>query len=191
MMSSKLENINLCIFCGSKKGSNPYFENETRVLGKILAYNKIKIIYGGGGKGLMGIIAETVINNGGFVEGIMPNFFSPPPFKTKLFKLTLVKNMSERKNKLIEISDAFCILPGGIGTLDEFFEIITLKQLKKLNKPIILVNWNGYWNKLIDSMIFLEKNGFSHIPIENLFTTVEQVSEILPILLKEVKHSPI
>ena len=99
-MISKLKNINLCVFCGSKKGSNPYFQKATRVLGETLASNKVKLIYGGGGEGLMGTIADSVINNGGFVEGVMPNFFSPPPFETKLFKLTLVKNMNERKKKI-------------------------------------------------------------------------------------------
>jgi len=188
-MNNKIENINLCVFCGSKKGINPIFEKSTILLGKIIATNKIKLIYGGGQEGLVGAISKSVINHGGCVEGVIPNFFSIPPVKTRSLKITIVKSMNERKKKLINISDVFCILPGGIGTLDEFFEIITLRQLKKLNKPIILVNWDGYWNKLLDSMIFLEKNKFCHIPIQNLFTTVRKTSEIMPAVLKGLSRN--
>ncbi|MAI05932.1 MAG: Rossman fold protein, TIGR00730 family [Alphaproteobacteria bacterium TMED87] len=185
-MIKNFKDINLCVFCGSKKGISSDYEKMSIELGKIIAKNNIKLIYGGGEEGLMGVLANSVLYNGGTVEGILPSFFPKPSFQSQLFKLTVVKNMSERKDKFIGISDAFCILPGGIGTLDEFFEIITQKQLKIHNKPIILVNWKGYWNKLMDSMIFLEKSGFFHIPIRNLFTTVEMTYEILPVVSKEI-----
>ena len=180
------KDINLCVFCGSKKGITSDYDKLSIELGKIIAKNKVKLVYGGGEDGLMGVLANSVLHNGGAVEGILPSFFTKPSFQSQFFKITVVKTMSERKDKFIEISDAFCILPGGIGTLDEFFEVITQKQLKIHNKPVILVNWKGYWNKLMDSMIFLEKSGFFHIPIRNLFTTVEMTSEILPVVSKEI-----
>ena len=187
-MVKKNKDIKLCVFCGSKKGFSSDYYKLANKLGKIIALNKVNLVYGGGDNGLMGAIAKSVMDNGGNVLGILPIFFPKPTFQSQLFKLIVVNSMSERKDKFIEISDAFCILPGGIGTLDEFFEVITLKQLKIHNKPIILVNWKGYWNKLIDSMIFLEKSGFFHIPIKKLFTTVEITTEILPVALKEVNY---
>ena len=187
-MLKKIKDIQLCVFCGSKKGFDSDYYKLTVKLGKIIAKNKVNLIYGGGDDGLMGAIAKSVMDNGGNVKGVLPKFFPKPNFQSQLFNLIVVNSMSERKDKFIEISDAFCILPGGIGTFDEFFEVITLKQLKIHHKPIILVNWKGYWNKLIDSMIFLEKSGFFHIPIKKLFTTVEITSEILPVVLKEVNH---
>ena len=108
-MVKKNKDIKLCVFCGSKKGFSSDYYKLANKLGKIIALNKVNLVYGGGDNGLMGAIAKSVMDNGGDVLGILPIFFPKPTFQSQLFKLIVVNSMSERKDKFIEISDAFCI----------------------------------------------------------------------------------
>ena len=99
-----------------------------------------------------------------------------------------MRRKHERKNKMLEISDAFCVLPGGFGTIDEFFEMLAFRQLSLHNKPLILANWKGYWNNLIKTMAFAEESKFNYISVNKLIKIAEGVSDILPILRRELQN---
>ncbi|MCW9033722.1 MAG: TIGR00730 family Rossman fold protein [Rhodospirillales bacterium] len=176
-----MENIkSLCVFCGSRLGSSPAFEESAKQLGEILAKRNIRLVYGGGGVGIMRVVAETVIENGGQVTGIIPKFLMEYEVgNVDGVETTVVESMHERKNLMFEHSDAFVILPGGIGTLDETMEIMTWKQLQVHAKPIILVNQNGFWDPLIGLLEQVIDNGFAHPKIMDLFTMVKSVDDVM------------
>ncbi|MDA0241351.1 MAG: TIGR00730 family Rossman fold protein, partial [Proteobacteria bacterium] len=133
-----MQNIrSIAVFCGSKAGANPAHSEAAARFGRILAAADIRLVYGGGRIGLMGIVADAVMEAGGAVTGVIPRFISEfEVAHQEISKLIEVESMHERKNKMFEVSDAFVILPGGLGTLDEAMEIITWKQLKLHSKPI-------------------------------------------------------
>lgn len=176
-----MQNIrSIAVFCGSKPGVNPAHAEAAVQLGRILAENNIRLVYGGGRIGLMGIVADTVMAGGGAVTGVIPHFISEFEVANhQISELIEVESMHERKHKMFEISDAFVILPGGLGTLDEAMEIITWKQLQLHAKPIIVANIDGYWSsweRVIDDVIAGE---FAHPTARNLFSVVTDVVDIL------------
>src|SRR5947209_7912016 len=139
----------LCVYCGSSLGADPEFEKAARELGSALAQAGIELVYGGGRIGLMGAIADAVLAGGGRVTGIIPKSLRNVELAhAGLTELLTVGSMHERKRLMAERSDAFAILPGGIGTLDEAFEIVTWRQLHLHEKPIYLVDVSGYWQPL-------------------------------------------
>lgn len=140
----------IAVFCGSKAGVNPIFQSHTTALGKILAANNIKIIYGGGNKGLMGAIANSSLQDDGEVVGIIPKILCDREHQHDgLSELIIVDNMHIRKAMLYELSDAAIILPGGYGTLDELFEMLTWNQLSIHDKKIFFLNSEGFYDHLI------------------------------------------
>jgi uncharacterized protein (TIGR00730 family) len=140
----------VAIFCGSSKGNNPVYEKVSSEYAALLAKDGIKIVYGGGSTGIMGVVAETALQHSGYVIGVAPGFLNEKEVVHQgLQELHIVKDMFERKALLLEISDAFAILPGGIGTMDEFFEVFTALQLETIQKPIGILNVNGYYDMLI------------------------------------------
>ena len=140
----------LCIYCGSSAGENPVYAHIARKLGKILAYKEITLVYGAGNIGIMGILADTVLENNGKVIGIIPELLvEKEVVHAHLTELHVVKTMHERKALLSTISDAFMVLPGGFGTLDEMFEALTWNQLEIISKPVGLLNVNHYFDGLI------------------------------------------
>jgi len=148
-------------------------------LGKLLAEKEIRLVYGGGGIGLMGILAQEVMTNGGKVSGIIPNFLMRYEVgDVEGVDTVIVGSMHERKNKMFEMADAFVVLPGGIGTLDETIEITTWKQLRLHDKPIVLVNEGGFWGPLLDLFNKVIAGGYAHPKINELFTVVEDVDEV-------------
>lgn len=169
----------LCVFCGSRAGADPEHSLEGARLGQMLAERGIELVYGGGGIGLMAVVANSTIAAGGKVTGIIPEFLRAYEVGVvEGAEEVVVDGMHARKAKMFEMSDAFVVLPGGLGTLDESIEITTWKQLQQHNKPIIFVNTNGYWDPyfaLIDRVV---EGGFGHHKVKELFQVVEHVDEI-------------
>ena len=140
---------NVCVFLGSSTGSNPAIANATEALGRELAARNMNLVYGGGAVGLMGLLADTVLKGGGEVTGIIPrNLFSREVAHRDLTELIETEGMHERKALMYERSDAFIALPGGLGTLDELAEVLTWRQIGLHNKPVGLVDVDGYFEAL-------------------------------------------
>ncbi|MFB9354669.1 LOG family protein [Sneathiella chinensis] len=173
----------LCVYCGSRMPADADFKEAARTLGTQLGQNGIQLVYGGGHVGLMGITADATLEAGGEVIGIIPGHLHDIEVSHEnLTELHVVESMHERKQLMFERSDAFVVLPGGLGTLDETFEMITWRQLSLHDKPIILVNYKNYWQpflSLIDSMI---EAGFAEPSARDLFTVVESLEDILDAL---------
>jgi uncharacterized protein (TIGR00730 family) len=149
----KNTNKKICVFCGASKGLNPLYAEIARQVAHIFLEKKITLVYGGAKVGLMGELADTMMAGGGEVIGVMPKFlFDREVAHTDITKLHVVDTMSERKNLLMAISDGFITLPGGIGSLDEFFEVLTLAQLGQHNKPSGVLNVAHYYDDLLRFM---------------------------------------
>lgn len=141
----------ICVFCGSSPGSKPEYAQMAVELGKALAQHNIELVYGGGSVGMMGLLAKSVVENNGKVIGVITKkLFKMEVAFTDLSDLRVVTTMHERKALMAELSDGFIALPGGFGTMDEMFEIITWAQLNIHQKPCGFLNVNGYYDKLID-----------------------------------------
>jgi uncharacterized protein (TIGR00730 family) len=141
---------NICIYCGASKGSSPVYAEAARQLADVILKAGLSLVYGGGNVGLMGELADRMISQGGKVIGVIPQFLVEKEVAhTQLTELHIVESMSERKKWLHEISDAYILLPGGIGSLDEFFETITLSQLGIHNKPRGILNTASYYDNLL------------------------------------------
>lgn len=164
---NKLEKI--CVFCGSSEGNDLAITDAAKKLGEIFVDRNITLVYGAAKIGVMGNIAKSVLDNKGKVIGIIPNFLKKKEVvHLGLTKLITTKNMHERKMKMQEVSDAFIALPGGMGTLEELFEIITWLQLGLHQKPIGLLNVNGFYNDLINMLETMVRKGFLSIDNYNL-----------------------
>lgn len=173
----------LGVFCGSKTGDDPAFAAAARDLGRIMAARRVRMVYGGGNIGLMGIIADSVLGEGGHVTGVIPDFLMKFEVgKSDVSELIVVDSMHERKRRMFEMADGFVILPGGLGTLDETFEIVTWKQLRQHSKPIVVLNVSGYWDPFIDLVEGAIDGGFAHAGVRDLFTVVETVDGVFEAL---------
>ena len=140
----------LCVFCGSNTGSDPAYRQDAALLGKMCAHNSITLIYGGGNSGVMGQLSKAVIANGGKAVGIIPELLNRKSKHDKEVETIVVDNMHGRKALMYQQSDAFVALPGGIGTIEELFEVYTWKQIGYHEKPVALLNSGGYFDHLID-----------------------------------------
>lgn len=141
--------MTVTVYCASSAFVPDIYFEATKAMGKILVQMEAKLVYGGGGKGLMGCIAETVLAKGGKVKGIIPRFMMEVEWNHQAVKdMIIVETMSERKRQLLEEADVLLCLPGGTGTFEELFEALTLKRLGKFLKPIIILNTNGYYDQL-------------------------------------------
>lgn len=139
----------LCVFCGSSTGANGAYLDAARTLGSLIVQQRITLVFGGGNVGLMGVLADTVIDLGGKAIGVMPKMLVEREVAhTRLSKLHVVRNMHERKALMYRLSDAFLALPGGVGTLDELFEVLTWQQLGIHHKPVGILNLVGYFDHL-------------------------------------------
>ncbi len=176
-----MEIKSVCIYCASSSNiSKEYFEAANR-LAEILVSNNIKVIFGGGAVGLMGSVADTVLRFGGEITGIMPNFMKEIELQHKGVKdYMFVGGMHERKKKFLEYSDALITLPGGCGTFEELMEAITLKRLGIINKPIIILNTNKYYEPLIQMLKKSIKEGFLKEDHNDLWSVVDLPEEVLP-----------
>jgi uncharacterized protein (TIGR00730 family) len=172
----------ICVYCGSSPGTNPAFVKTARDFGRILAENKVRLVYGGGSIGLMGAIASSVIEHGGTATGIIPEFLTAKEQPRRLAQEQIVtRDMHERKRTMFDRADAFVALPGGLGTLEELVEQMTWAQLGRHKKPILIANINRFWDPLlvlIDHMRRLELVPSSAHGVELL--VADRVEDILP-----------
>ena len=179
--------MTLAIFCGSSTGNNIEYENATKSFGKFLALNNINVVYGGGRVGLMGILADSVLENGGKVHGVIPVKLQEKELAhNELTQLSIVANMHERKAMMAELSDGFVALPGGAGTLEEVFEVWTWAQLGFHNKPCAFFNINGFYDKLIDMLETMSIEGFLKKEYVDMIINTDNEDKLL-LALKEYK----
>lgn len=151
----------LCVFCGSSLGINPAYAEAATTLGTLMGQKKVSLIYGGGRTGIMGTTADSVLKAGGDVVGVIPDFLQQrEKAHHGLTVLKVVDNMHERKALMAGLSQAFVALPGGMGTLEELFEVLTWYQLGIQRKPIALLNVWGYWNPLLKMLDSMSMDGF-------------------------------
>lgn len=168
----------VCVYCGSSNRVDQLYKDAAVALGKDIAAQGWGVVYGGGRVGLMGLVADAALGAGAHVVGIIPKHIQSREIEhTDLTELHVVDSMHTRKRMMVERSDAFVVLPGGLGTLDEFFELLTWKQLGLHDKPIVLVNINGYWTKLLDSIRYIAAVGFMREGDMNTFLIVDTVEE--------------
>ena len=179
----------LCVFCGSQAGTDASHKAAATALGTLLAAHGSALVYGGGRTGLMGAVADAVLADRGTVIGIIPDFLKDKELAhTGATELVIVPDMHTRKRLMAERADAFCILPGGVGTLEEFFEIVTWRQLHRHNKPIILLNAGGYWDHVVALFANMIAYGYAHRGHEALITVVDRAEEVIPALEAELAH---
>ena len=177
----------LAVFCGSSPGLDPAFRQAAVTLGKGLAAHKADLVYGGGRTGLMGAVADATLGDGGRVVGVIPQFLIDKELAHfGASEMIVVPDMHTRKRTMFERCDAFCILAGGVGTLDEMFEIITWRQLHLHNKPIIVLNTSGYWTRLLQQLELISGEGFAHHGHEALLTVVDRVEDVIPAVEREL-----
>ena len=153
----------VCVFCGAKSGNDPRWVNAAFDFGLALAARGWTLVYGGGNVGLMGALADGALAGGGEVVGVIPRKLVEREVAHRgLTRLEVVADMAERKTRMIELSDAFVALPGGLGTLDELFEVLTLAQIGYHRKPVALYNLEGYWDPLLAACRAMVEAGFVH-----------------------------
>lgn len=170
----------LAIFCGSRTGSNPTYAQHAIEMGNIIAENNLTLIFGGGKNGLMGAVADTVMAKGGTVRGVIPQVLIEWEHQhDNISELLVVDDMHVRKRKLYELCDAALILPGGFGTLDELFEILTWNTLSIHDKKIFILNSDGFYNHLLQHLDKLSKEEFLYEKLEDAVTVLQQPSDIL------------
>src|SRR5215831_13498551 len=177
----------VCVYCGSSAGTEPAFGEAAGRLGRIFAENGVRLIYGGGSVGLMGILADAVLAHGGKATGIIPDFLTQRERPRRLGQdLIVTRDMHERKRTMFERADAFVALPGGIGTLEELVEQLTWAQLGRHRKPILIANIDGYWNGLLGVLDHMEESGFIHSAARLNFLVADTVEDILPALQRAI-----
>ncbi|QEX23488.1 cytokinin riboside 5'-monophosphate phosphoribohydrolase [Hypericibacter adhaerens] len=177
----------MCVYCGSAEGRDPAYRDIAERLGRHMAANHVRLIYGGGRVGLMGVIADAVKASGGHVTGIIPDFLEAREVGNReIDELRVVNSMHARKQLMFELSDAFCMMPGGFGTLEEFFEVITWRQLGQHDKPIIVLNEAGYWDPLLKLVEHGRQKGFMADPAP-LYEVVDRAEAVIPALSRQPK----
>jgi uncharacterized protein (TIGR00730 family) len=182
---------NICVYCGSGAGRNPAFMESARQLGRILATSRIGLVYGGGDLGLMGAVAHAVLENGGYVTGIIPSFLRQREHMlTEAQELIVVNDMHQRKHLMFEKSDGFVALPGGLGTLEEFVEQLTWTQLGQHRKPVVLANIEGFWNPLLELFDKMGGETFIRSGLELKMTVADRVEDILPAIESRLTAVP-
>ena len=173
----------LAVFCGSKSGNNPLYVQQANALGHLLGSKKITLIYGGGNKGIMGAVSNAVLEKEGKVIGVIPEILKTREHHHEgITELIIVDNMHTRKKILYEKCDAAIILPGGYGTMDEFFEMLTWNQLNIHDKKIFILNTAGFYNNLFAFVKTMEVEGFLYDKIEDKLVVLENAEDLLPYL---------
>ncbi len=177
---------NLCsitVYCGSRVGASPAYAEAARDLGRGMVARGVDLVFGGGSAGIMGELADTILRGGGRVTGVIPHFLDELEVGHKnVTELIRVENMHIRKATMFSRADAFVILPGGLGTLEEFFEVVTWKQLNLHQKPIAVLNVAGCWSRLTELTNDIVMAGFAHEKVANLYSMVETVDDIFRVI---------
>lgn len=179
----------VCVYCGSSPGDDPIFADAARDLGRRLAEGGVELVYGGGDVGLMGIVARTVLDHGGRVTGIIPDFLRRREnMLDDAQELIVVPDMHSRKQKMFERADAFVALPGGIGTLEELVEQLTWSQLGRHAKPILILDVAGFWRPLLALLAHMRQHGFIRPGLELSYLVAERCEDVLPMLSDAVRR---
>ncbi len=180
----------LCVFCGSSHGKNPAYTTAARRFGALMAENGFDLVFGGGGVGLMGEIALAVRHGGAKVTGIIPDFLRhvEPPIRIAN-ELIVTRDMNERKARMFALADAFVILPGGLGTLDEVSEALTYAQLGIHAKPIVLVNVKGFFDPFLKLIEHMVANEFATAEVKRLIRVVLTPEEAIALLHGSLQHA--
>jgi len=177
----------ICVYCGSSPGDDPAFTANAYRLGETIAGAGMRLVYGGGTKGLMGAVAQGVMDRGGKVLGVIPEFLmskeATEKALEKLDELVVTQDMHERKHRMFEEADAFVTLPGGIGTLEEVIEIMTWAQLGQHEKPIVLANFAGFWDPLISLLDHMRSAQFIHTGHRVQPLVINEAEAIVPAIM--------
>jgi len=174
----------ICVYCASGRGKNSAFIDAAKTFGRILAENGIRLVYGGGSVGLMGALAESVIDHGGVVTGVIPDFLvNREHMLLSVQERLITRDMHERKWVMFERADAFVALPGGVGTLEELVEQLTWAQLGRHKKPILALNIARFWDPLCALLEQMEKLDFIRANLPVTLLVADRVEEILPKLV--------
>lgn len=174
----------IALFCGSKSGNNPAYITATKSLTASLISHGLEIVYGGGAVGLMGVVAETALKNGGTITGVIPDkLYEMEVAHTGLSKLYRVKDMHERKALMADLSDGFIALPGGVGTLEEVTEVMTWAQIGYHDKPCAFLNTEGYYDHFMSFFDHMEKEGFLYKPMHEQAIVEREVDPMLKRLI--------
>ena len=183
-MTGRMEEIKaLCVYCGSNKGTDPRYANLARSLGGEIAARGITLIYGAGGIGLMTEVADAVLAAGGQVVGVIPDHLARAEVHHDgLSETIVVDSMHQRKQIMFERADGFVVLPGGLGTLDEFFEILTWRQIGLHDKPVVIVDCEGYWMPLKVLLDQVVDQGFAPNSSHELYHFADSVAQTFNIL---------
>ena len=177
----KIESV--CVYCGSNGGSDPAFVSAAETLGREIAEAGVRLVYGGGKGGLMGAVARAVLENGGFVTGIIPDFLRERELMLdEAQDLRVVADMHSRKRMMFESADAFVALPGGIGTLEELVEQLTWVQLQRHRKPVLIADVAGFWRPLLSLFEHMREKGFIESAFEVNYLVAERIYDVLPML---------
>ncbi|HPF91229.1 MAG TPA: TIGR00730 family Rossman fold protein [Flavobacteriales bacterium] len=177
--------MNIAVFCGANTGRDPGILHAAQEMGRTIAQRGMGVVYGGGHVGLMGAVADAALQAGGPVIGVIPGFMMEKELAhQQLTELIVVKDMHERKMRMHELSQAVVALPGGFGTMDEVFELLTWRQLGLHAKPVGMLNVNGFYSPLLDQVVRMEQDGFLHGPTRIL--AANTVDALLDSVLKEV-----
>jgi uncharacterized protein (TIGR00730 family) len=173
----------VCVYCGSGFGGDPAFTAAAETLGKALAEAGLGLVYGGGNVGLMGTVARAVIENGGHVTGIIPDFLkSRERMLDEIQETIVVEDMHTRKRLMFERSDAFVALPGGIGTLEELVEQLTWAQLGQHRKPILLLSVADFWTPLLTLLDHMRAHGFIREGLDLSYLVTREAADVVPAL---------
>lgn len=181
----------ICVFCGSNLGGKPSYREAAEKLGAAIAQAGLGLVYGGGDKGLMGIIARAALANRGSVTGVIPAFLTEREEALEgVSELIVTDTLQERKRTMLERSDAFVVLPGGIGTLDEMVELLTWAQFGLHAKPTILLNVDHFWDLLIKLFEQMRQQGYLPLATDLNLRVEDDVSKVIPHLLKSAGGAP-
>jgi uncharacterized protein (TIGR00730 family) len=179
----------VCVYCGSSPGTEPAFVEAAQQFGKILAEGEVRLVYGGGSVGLMGALAESVLEHGGEVTGIIPEFLTKRERPRRLAQeLIITRDMHHRKSTMFDRADAFVALPGGLGTLEELVEQLTWVQLGRHKKPILIANISGYWDPLLALIEHMRAVKFVPPSMRVDFLVADRVEDILPKLREAARQ---
>jgi len=171
----------VCVYCGSGPGTNPAFMEAARQFGQILAENGIRLVYGGGSGGLMGACAEAVLDHGGFVTGIIPEFLTDREHMLmRAQERIITRDLHDRKRLMFERADAFVALPGGVGTLEELVEQLTWAQLGRHRKPILIADIDHFWDPLCALLAHMEKLQFIRPGLNVNLLVADRIEDVLP-----------
>lgn len=181
--------MNVCVFAGASEEVEEVYKAAAFEVGTAMAGKGLTLVFGAGKTGMMGAVCRGVLSANGSAIGIVPSFFKEEDlFSDSEIEIITTESMRQRKQIMDEKSDAVIVLPGGIGTMDEFFEVLTLKQLKRLNKPIMVLNTNGFYDKMISMLQGIIDESFAHDSIRDLFYVHEDPSSLVDALAKTLEY---